>query len=444
MYYFYKFVLMDILTIKIFTRTLSSRLDYIAEFILSDLLGVSFEITSDKRKLGKSPVINYSSEEIKGTFKIIPSGLLFETGVRPLDLTVTWWNGLPAFFLSDGQSDFPFDIFSAAFFVITRYEEYLDFEPDNHGRFPASKSLAFRSGFLNKPVINLWVKELSKLLILKFPNVTFKRNTFKAITTFDVDEPFKYLGKDMIRNIGGFLREIGKNDMGAAERYRIVLKKQKDPWDIFDYIFSMTIEKGNQIIVFFPVGDRTDFDRWPSYLNDDYRKLITGVSEKTKTGLHPSYYSCDNTAKLNMEKERLHQITNSEIIAARYHFIRLKFPDSYSNLVDAGFSEDYSMGFPDEPGFRAGTSNPFFFYDLSSERKTNLVVFPFQIMDATLIQYKKFQPEESMSVIKKIIDETKNAGGLFHSSWHNKTLVEGKKASEWKKVFENTLNYQNQ
>jgi len=434
---------MDILIVKIFTRTLTPRLGYISEFILSELLGVPFEIISDRRKLGKSPVINYSNEEIKGTFKIIPSGFLSETGIRNLNLSVTWWKGLPVFFQSDGQSDFPFDIFSATFFLMTRYEEYLDFEPDIHGRFPASSSLAFRHGFLQKPVINLWVKELARLLILKFPNVVFKRNIFTAIITFDVDEPFKYLGKDMFRNIGGFLRDIGKKDTDALERYRIVSRKQKDPWDVFDYIFSRTIENSNRIIIFFSCGDRTDYDRWPSYQHDDYRKLIAEIAGKTKTGLHPSYYSCGNASKLNMEKERLCQITKNDIFAARYHFIRLKFPDSYSNLINAGFSEDYSMGYPDEPGFRAGTSNPFFFYDLSSERKTNLLIFPFQIMDATLIQYKKFKPEESMSVIEKLIDETRNAGGLFQSVWHNKTLAEGKKATEWKKVFENTLNYQN-
>jgi len=46
------------------------------------------------------------------------------------------------------------------------------------------------------------------------------------------------------------------------------------------------------------------------------------------------------------------------------------------------------MGYPEEPGFRAGISRPFFFYDLLEDRKSGLRITPFQLMDGTLIQYK--------------------------------------------------------
>ena len=55
---------MDPGPIKIFTVRDVPRLRYIAEIILGEILGLSWEIVTDKRKLGKNPVINYSTEDL--------------------------------------------------------------------------------------------------------------------------------------------------------------------------------------------------------------------------------------------------------------------------------------------------------------------------------------------------------------------------------------------
>jgi hypothetical protein len=44
--------------------------------------------------------------------------------------------------------DLPFDPLAATFYLVSRYEEYLPFIPDEHGRFPAKQSFAFSNGFL--------------------------------------------------------------------------------------------------------------------------------------------------------------------------------------------------------------------------------------------------------------------------------------------------------
>jgi hypothetical protein len=84
--------------VKIFTTSNVPRLRYIAEIILGDILGLKWEVITDKRKLGKSPVINYSEENIEGTFKISPVELLFERGVESKEISITEWKGLPVFF----------------------------------------------------------------------------------------------------------------------------------------------------------------------------------------------------------------------------------------------------------------------------------------------------------------------------------------------------------
>ena len=50
-------------------------------------------------------------------------------------------------------------------------------------------------------------------------------------------------------------------------------------------------------------------------------------------------------------------------------------PQSYLDINNAGILEDYSMGYPEEPGFRAGIARPFYFYNISEDKQTNLKIF---------------------------------------------------------------------
>ena len=77
-------------------------------------------------------------------------------------------------------------------------------------------------------------------------------------------------------------------------------------------------------------------------------------------------------------------------------------PSSYNHLLAAGITHDYSMGFADRVGFRAGTCTPFYFYDLDFEIQTPLKVFPFALMDTTLNDYMKLTPKQSLGRIRDL------------------------------------------
>ncbi len=100
------------------------------------------------------------------------------------------------------------------------------------------------------------------------------------------------------------------------------------------------------------------------------------------------------------------------------------------------------MGYPDEPGFRAGIARPFFFYDVAEDNPSGMKIIPFQVMDATLYTYKHFTPEESKEVISKLINETRKVGGTFVSIWHNTSLLDNQEWKEWREVFEFMLQTQ--
>ena len=371
---------MDSGPVKIYSREDTPRLRYIAGIVLGDILGLSWDVITDKRKLGKNPLINYSSDNLSGSFKINPVSILFEKGVCQKQIELSEWKGLPVIFTTS-DSDLSFDIFAASFFLITRYEEYLEFIPDQFGRFPPSSSMAFKHGFLDKPIIDLWAKELAKAFLKRFPTVVFRRNEYRSLLTIDTDQPFAYQGKNIFRSISGLFNDKITGTPNIGDRYRIIAKGEKDPFDVFDYIFEK-IEKNNiDSRFFFPVGDHSKFDKNPSWKNDDYRNLIQKVSAKFRVGLHPSFTAGGDGSLVATEAVRLQSILGKKTIFSRFHYIRLFMPHSYENVINAGISEDFSMGYPDEPGFRSGIARPYFFYNLIEERQTNLRIIPFQVMD---------------------------------------------------------------
>ncbi len=433
---------MESRAVKIFTSFASPRLDYIAGVIMGDILGLSWETVVDKRKFGKNYVINYSREKIEGAFNITPHHILFESDIYTQDITVVAWKNLPVFFQTEGGSDMPFDIFAASFWLLTRYEEYLENDHDEHGRFKASSSLASKKGFLGKPVIELWTREFAKTLLKKFTSLVFKSNDYRAKLTIDVDQAFAYRGKTLVRSLGGFIRDLTNNERNASDRYRILSGNEKDPFDVFDFIKAKINESGTDTGFFFPVGDYSLYDKNPSWKNEEYRKLISDIAGKYDTGLHPSYYSAEKFQSVASELDRLDSITEQKITKSRFHYLRFTLPDSYDFLIRAGISEDYSMGYAEEPGFRAGIARPFNFFNLKTNELTSLKIIPFQVMDTTFLHYKKTDPAFALEVMLNMISETRKVGGLFICIWHNNYLLDNAECAGWRETFETILEKQ--
>lgn len=433
---------MEAVALKIYSAEITPRLQFIADFILKEILGLSWEIVTDRRKLGKHPVINYSGKKLPGTFNINPVGLLFETGVNSQEIRVEYWRELPVFFQSSDNSDLPFDIFAASFFLVTRYEEYYNSETDRYGRFPSDCSVASKYGFLGIPVIDLWARELARSLVKKYQNITIRSIEFKAIVTFDVDEPFEYLGKTVIGNIGGIFSDIRSGSGKISLRLGTLRGEKKDPYAVFDYMIQACERNNSEVLFFFPVGNRSEYENNPSWKNEQYRDLINNLADKFVIGLHPSYKASGNNSLIKMELARINAILKMKCSLSRFHFLKISMPISFRNLNDAGIREDYSMGYPDESGYRAGTGRPFRFYDLHNEIITDLRIYPFQVMDVTLRDYKKLNAADAKKVIGQLIDQTRKAGGIFTSIWHNTSLLDTPECREWRDVFEFTLQEQ--
>jgi len=425
--------------IQVYTSKPTARLSYSCDLIFNTILNISYTITFNPDP--ERPLINYSDDRSIGGIFIQPEGLLFETGIRKQDIWVAHLDGLPLFFQQPPEAGFFIDIFSFAFYMVSRYEEYLPFTRDEHGRFAAESSLAYKHNFLNKPVVDIWAQRFARTISILYPEISFKKTAYDSLLAFDIDQPYFYRGNGLHRNMAGLLKDLFKGG-GFSLRLGCLAGRKKDPYDTYDYIDASAKKYRVGLKYFFTAGKKSKFDKNPSPLKSCYKRLIRRLAAENDFGLHPSYLSNNNTKLLQWEKARLERASGREIKDVRKHFLLLDFPQTYQQMIELGIKTDYTLGFIREAGFRAGIARPFKFYDLLREEASDLTLVPFQYTDNTYQLYKRFSPEDAKIAIKELIDETKSVGGTFVSVWHNTSLVEKDEWRGWRAVFEYSLQEQ--
>lgn len=431
--------------VLVFSVSIGPRIIFTLDLVFNRILGSSYVLTRDPVFFHETegPKIYYGNEVPPTDAFVIPSvGLLEETEIRPWNPTVFQHLGLPCFFgLSHKSADLPFDLFSVCFFLLSRYEEYLPFVPDNHGRFPSAASLASRENFLEIPLADLWVLRMASLLEKKYPGFLYKPGSFTFLPTIDIDMAWAYLGKPLWKQLLGLVGDLyRRNFRRMAIRLAVWKGKKTDSFDTCDRILALHRACGLGEICFFLFsrsGSRKDPNVDPSH--PKFRVFIQNLARSTQPGIHPSYYSMDKQELIAAEKQAMEAVCASRITKSRQHFIRFRCPETFRGLIRAGILEDYSMGYPDAPGFRAGIARPFPWFDLEQNKPTKLMIYPFQLMDVTLKQYLGLPPEQAKSKISTLVRKTREVGGLFVSIWHNSSFAKEWGWEGWEGVYKHLL-----
>ena len=351
----------------LYSNTITPRLQYVVDFISNELFHQPIRIVTDigAFKIIDQPKLNYSDKEIgEKEFYLKNHPLLFENGIKQQNIECFDLNFHKAFFETEG--DFPFDVFAASFYLLSRYEEYLPHKKDEYGRYAHTESIAFKEGFLNMPLVNIWLEEFKKSLQKKFPELIFKRKNFKCLLTYDIDEAYAYRYKGIIQTLGGVTRSMLRGNFSEAEqRLRVVNGKEKDPYDCFEWLDALHLYCRLKPYYFFPVAKKQKgYDKNTSTNVKPYRSLIEYYSVNYKVGIHPSWQSGDDHSLLKEELEWLEAVADKHIIHSRQHYLRFTLPHTYRRLIDAGIQKEFSMGYGTVNGFRASVCSSFYWYDL--------------------------------------------------------------------------------
>ncbi|MCE3279419.1 MAG: hypothetical protein K0S44_1610 [Bacteroidetes bacterium] len=430
--------------LHIYTDKITHRNKYIFNLIFKDILHINFELTESVEafRISGGAKMSYSQNPVADEVHFTSRNLLLENGITEQNISLFDYKNCKVFFATGKSSALPFDVFSASFFLVSRYEEYLPHIRDEHDRFDAKDSLAFINGFLQKPVVNIWSGWIKDILSQRFPDLIFPLRKYEFISTIDIDNAYAYREKGFTRSLGGYLKSLIKFDLKEiSERNRVLLGLEKDPYDTYDFQLKMLKKYKFKSIYFILLGDYGVNDKNLPVESEKFQSLIKMLGDYSLVGIHPSYGSNKSKEQLKKEVDRLSRILHKEITHSRQHFLKLTLPDTYRNLIDLDIRHDYTMGFASQVGFRASICTPFNFYDLDMELETNLKVHPFAVMEGTLKYYMKVEPEDAMKKIIPLIDEVKAVNGSFISLWHNDTLNDQKLWKGWKAVYEEMIQY---
>lgn len=404
--------------IKVAIEEITERIRYTFDFIfLSN--GIAYQFV-----LGGDADLYYTRSE-KASFDV--ADLLYEIGIKECQLDRGTFSEEFCYEINGKQ-----DPVAAVFYILSRYEEYLISDRDEHGRFEFENSSQYKFGVLEKTVVD----RLSKAIVLSVDPTHQCDSSVTVTPTFDIDNVYAYKLKKGVRKIGSQVRDILKRDKKRIEERSLVKKGERDPYDTYDKIKDVAREFPNTMVFWLSGGD-SKYDRNVNIYDRQHSELIFGINQLTTVGLHPSYSSLNTTSKILGEKLRLEKVINDPVVHSRFHFLRFSIPESYRALIAAGIINDYSMGYAGHCGFRAGTAKPFLWFDLQKEQITKLRVYPFTYMDGTLNEYMKLSIEEAKVKVRELYKEVAVCGGNMIAIWHNETIGDYNHWKGWGEV----LNY---
>lgn len=345
------------------------------------------------------------------------------------------------------------DIFGSIFFLLTRYEEYLVSKNDKHSRFPVSESLAFKAGFLDRPLVNEYLEILWEFINILSPGLSRRKQEFSMEPSHDVDVPFFSYGRSRYRVFRETISEmVVRRRLNVLPELLIGILQtkyagyEKDPYFTFRYIMDQSEERNIKSTFYF-ITDNSAGEIDCSYNIDDaeIKKLIKEIASRGHNiGLHASYNSYLDKNKLLSEQSRLSKISEELGIeqkshGVRQHYLRFSVPDTFKNQESAGITYDSTLGFAEKPGFRCGICYEYPVFDLVQKRQMSIIEKPLVVMECSLILPRYAGLRKSESVAEDIIkykNTCRKYNGRFTLLWHNNHLAYDKERSWYESILD--------
>lgn len=426
----------------VYTHKITPRLTYIFKqlFVRMLHLPIEFTTTIEVFVAHSGPKISYTQAPLGDAFFVAAHNLLFEQGVQEQLIEMDEWEGLPIFFKTSPHSKIPFDLFAAAFYLITRYEEGLPHIKNKEGHFDPSQSLAGINHFLELPVIDCWVKQFYGDLIQAFPQLPpLGAPKVKRSLLFDIALPFQYLHHSLLSNLGLFLRALAAFDFYKIyEQLSVLLRLRSDPYNTFEFIKKRCLQNGWKPTFFFLFSKSSPFETTISIYNNAYHDLMKSVSDYFKVSALVSVKSQHRLFEaLPEELKYLEKEIHREIKTVRMSQGIISVSELYSALTEMEIEEDYSMGYATVMGYRAGTATPYYHYDLSHELQSPLRIYP---VVASAWVLKNMTPAAAFSKLEKLYTALPLSSCQHIFAMTNALLKKNKSEKSWNKAFEAYIN----
>jgi hypothetical protein len=351
--------------------------------------------------------------------------------------------GTPEFEIKEKQSGYKeiicgIDIFASAFFMLTRWEEYVSKEKDDLQRFSGKSSIAFRNNFLHRPVVNEYSELLWNMLQFLGLQVTRKSRKFTPYLTHDVDFILKWY------NLYAFLRTLSGDLLkrksiraffgNIADYLKTRLKLKNDPFDTFDYLMNLSESNGLKSYFFFISDYGTSKSINYKLSHPFVGNLMQNITSRGHyIGFHPDFNSYNNPDNWSKELDRLKLYSPQNIQFGRQHYLQFEVPVTWQIWNDMGMEWDSSLSYDDEPGFRTGSCYTYSVFNFLTREKLRLKERSLTIMDKSLVfHHINLSVSQLEEKARNLVSTVKKYNGDFVLLWHNSCFD----VYEWKKYKE--------
>lgn len=384
----------------------------------------------------------------------VPSETVKPPGVKSSfnqDLPVLYWSAggegkaLPPVHRSEeGVIVFHIDIIATAIFMLSRWEETVVLDRDEHDRFPATASVAYKQGFLDRPIVDEYALILREWLKVLLPDWEPAPRRFSIKLSHDLDQirhhPNAYWA---LRTFAGDLLKRGAPVSAlwtATDAVSEALAPRRAGFyrDIFK-LMALSEKGGFADTAFYvmaadPRPPDNDYDLASPMMQD----VIEALSEQGfEIGFHAGYHTLNNLAQLAKEKTRLEALLGTPDLGGRQHYLRFQAPTTWRHWEQAGLKYDSTVGYADHEGFRCGTCYPFRPFDIEQDRELDLWELPLIAMDGTLRQYRELTPEQAEARLLALARRCQRVGGTFTLLWHNSSF--DRDWAPWGPMYERVL-----
>ena len=419
----------------IYSLKTTQRITYIFKHICLRILGIEVNFTNviEDFIAYSGPKLSYGKKELGNELFIQSTELLMQDGFESIDITVKDWGDTKCFFAVGKNSALPFDIFAASFYLLSRYEEYLPQVKDEKGRFLASESIAFKAGFLQDPVVDIWAYKFKDLLLQTFPDIKYSARKPSVHTIINASQPLLYKNKGLLRTLIGFFNDLFSFNLKSIfDRSTVLFGFRKDPFNTFSWIINSVKKSKSSLTVFFLLGASKIFEESLNSQKESFKLLIKNVSDYQEIGLIFSDEALNSLAVLNEEKEKIEAITNRTLRRSMNNEYLVSLPHNYRNLIELEIATDFTMVYENVIGFRASTCSPFLFYDLDYEIVTPLKIHPISLTTKGL---NKTSTSKKTETIQKMMESVKKVNGTFSMIFDNYNFMNNKKNTVLKTIF---------
>ncbi len=330
---------------------------------------------------------------------------------------------------------FNHDILKSAFYLLSGIQEYLDYQPDTHGRFPWRESIQYRLGFTEKPVVNYYFEIILDALesYCNTNNLPFKRVRLEQpvlLLSHDVDRIRKYSFRELVyvalQLVG--LKPSGRNLVKKWKSFlcyaRGTLLFRKDPY--WNFSEMLAIEKEHRISSSWYFLEKTGKGNSRYHFGDPViAELIRDITRlEHEIGIHGTLESSTEPVAMEEGIKRLNRVTTHPVSGIRQHFLKYNIRTTPGIQGSAGLTYDTTLGFAECIGFRNSYAFPFRLYDFREQRPLDIWQIPLNVMDTTLLEYMSVPVASIIEALQPVLKEVSRFHGLFSLLWHNSTLDE--------------------